>query len=197
MDGAATTRRRRLQISLRAILIVVTACAVGYGVYWVLLPRIKAYRERLAFEESLRTLEAGVVPNNALRQIRWMHKTVTTTQRFDRRGNPVLVSQYVLPDAIFCVYYWAPKAQSGSDPFRVPCAVVKVFRLDPAPANYVAKTPGGKRVIEKTTPAIKPGDRPLSGYIADFIEVIVDGHPNDFGLKFEEIHSDGVMPAAK
>src|SRR5262245_55972963 len=56
---------KRIRFSLRTLLLVVTAAAMLFGLYWIAWPRYQAYRERSQFEAVAKTFKAGISPEEA------------------------------------------------------------------------------------------------------------------------------------
>lgn len=70
---------------------------------------------------------------------------------------------------------------------------VWVYRLDPMPQGYSAKSTRGKQNVLDGETNVPRARTPLEQYMADFYEIIAGRERADLGVDFELIHSD---PAA-
>ena len=140
---AALVDRFHFRYSLRTLLVVVTLAAVASWGYWVAWPwwqmrtqQVRLVRAVTNVRESLSIVNANspVLPDSGpWKGGGWI---------YDASGNEFTIDRFEWPcESYFLVCQYTPP-QSFKSLEKI-CAVnVEVFRVPPAPANYVGQTEG-------------------------------------------------------
>ena len=118
--------RRRFRFGLRTLLAVVTLAAVASWGYWIGWPWWLVHREQMKFEESVGQIKIGMTPSAASKLVDWKSRITTNSVAFDSQHNPIELTKYVWPNAIYCIYYEVPIPKDGI-PSNGACSSVEVF----------------------------------------------------------------------
>lgn len=179
------SKRQWFRFSLRTLLAVVTLAAVGVWV-WTSMPLWLKGREQLDFERSARQIKAGMKLSD--------EKLLLSKQRdyyssSDTSYRPILLARYDWPNAIYCVYYVLDQSPI-KDPSDRRIESVQIFRIPAVPDGYQPRTLAGKRSIDRHVPPLKPEQKPIAGYMADFLDFLNGDRKNNPGFGYELIYSD-------
>jgi len=188
MSLAPTQIRRRLRFSLRTLLLLVAACAVGTWIYLTGWPWLAAYWQQVRFERAVRQLKVGattyfVLTNLPKAENGWTDYTANSDRLLTG------TTRYGLVNAVYFVHLTYPQNHQGGM-LECPCTSVEVFRLPPVPPGYTAKRKMyGDPLRDHTSPP-KPDQPADKAYADDFLQFVAGDRKDDWGLKPELIYSD-------
>jgi hypothetical protein len=123
------SRRRWIQFNLRTLLGLVTAFAVLFWGYWVLLPLWNEYRERRAFEQAVVKLKAGATLSDL-----WKLTSssppgeVTVRVGTNATGDATALMSYQFGSNRYCFFLIQPPNPSISQDY-VLSREVRVYRM--------------------------------------------------------------------
>ena len=196
-------RKLKPQFSLAALMLVVTAVALGMWVYVVLIPALRDRERRTEFETAVRQLKAG--PSRDLFQLLPHDGTLSTTKSSDAHRRYVEIVPFYFDRYWYCVYFVLDpsRATASHRMARFPDVQgvdfwdeVRVYRLEPAPRDYETQTKEGRsmRTDFSTQKEIPPSSK--EQYLRDFFEIISDRETSNLGIDHELIYFDKA-PSAK
>ena len=172
---------RRVQFSLRILFLAFTAAAVACWSYWTAWPRWQVHRDQMSFEAAIKRIKRGDLLYDMWGRLGWPERGIRGVAS-NAQGNPVGWIQYDWPNAVYFVY--CPlQLRAGGNPDYDLTVRVEVFRLPPAPRDYVPHTARGKNALPDVTFA----------YTRDFLEFIAGDRMHNPGFEYELIHADPVQ----
>jgi hypothetical protein len=186
---------------LATLLILMTAIAIAL---WA-VPEWREYRRRMNFERVATQLKSGadrtpyakLPPNLPDGNYRIM-------QSSDAAGNYVNIISFRFQHYWYTLYFVQERVdpaeqaaggrrgrgrRGGSD-YKERWSEFRVYRMRPAPRNYVAQTDSAKTRVER---AIDEGRAPPDSagqYMDDFHQVITGRAKSDLGIQYDLIHMD-------
>ena len=184
----ASTFRRRLRFSLRTLLVLVAACAVGTWFYLTGWPWLVSCWEQYRLERAVRQLKVGTTTYDE-----WMLLPEGPRRGTEYTANSDRIltgtTRYFLKNAVYFVHLRYPQGFQGGM-MQCRSTSVEVFRLPPVPLGYTANRKlRNDPLLDHTSPP-GPGESADKAYADDFFQFVNSDRTDDFGLKAELIYSD-------
>ncbi|HEY2881808.1 MAG TPA: hypothetical protein VGJ15_05230 [Pirellulales bacterium] len=191
----AINRRRWFKFSLRTLLLVVLACAIGTWFYLTAWPWIRAQLEQSKFEQAARQLKVGDSTYSALQSLP-KNKTFSATYTANNDHQMTGTMHYVLANGVYFVHFTYPAGYSGGM-LEAKSVRVEVFRLPPLSKNYKPQRKLSDDEQLNHTEAPKPGESGDTAYANDFLQYATGDRKDDFSLHCELMYADPPAPASK
>jgi hypothetical protein len=184
----APAPNRRFRFGMRTLFAALTIATVTSWLYWDGWGRYKLYQEQKQFESAVIALSG-----QSTTQVR---ATIPRTRRsfgFSLNGKEGYSSGYTVHEWTNAMYFFYFPAKDSPHWKRTQW---QLFRVEPAPADYTAKTESGRATVESFEDSGEMTERlPRVAYWSDFHSMVRGDRSDPLGFTYTLIHAS--LPARR